>query len=208
MNNTIPKINFSGKARVSKQETPKQTAMGKINEGDVKDIIHKTTTPGFRKFVLGVTSFAAVMFATRRLAITPARKILYKAYPKSEKAVQNFVDNLRPNLAEIGSNLTKEARKIVAGKKLSTFTHRAAKTDAGAENIIKNVTKVVKYLGGKAKKITNKGLKNHNDIIDYTLAGAVAFLSSKGVIKFDNLSSKKKLEELLGDEKKSGKEVR
>ena len=206
MNNTITAINFQekSKAPLRKVEAKDQNVKASLKEEDVKNIIQKTTTPGMRKVVLGIASFAAVMFATRRLAVTPIRSILFKI-PKINNAVENFTKSAKPFLGTVGSRLGEETKKFINGENFSGFVKKVIKNEKAANKLISKTYKITKFLGDKAARLAKYGLANPGKVIDYTLTGTVAALSSKGVIKLNNLSSKKKLENLFGDDKDKAK---
>ena len=208
MNNTISPIAFQKRFKTSgkKSEAGKQSVVGAIKEEDVKNIIQKTTTPGIRKAILGVASFLAVMFATKRLAVQPTRWLTYRIFPKTEQAVENFTKNARPFLAEIGSRLKLQTKNFLNGEKFADFAKKITKNENLASKLVSKTYKATKYLGTKLANAAKWGLKNPDKVIDYTLAGSVALLSSKGIIKLDNLSSKKKLETLFGDNDGKDKE--
>lgn len=208
MSNIITPITFQKKFKTSveKPEAKSQAVVGSIKEEDVKNIIQKTTTPGLRKAILGVASFLTVMFAVRRLGVTPLRTIIYKASPKVKNAVHDFASKAEPFLAEVGNNLKRETKNFLNGEKFLDAAKKITRNDNMASKLVSGTIKAAKHLGAKASDVVKWGLKNPDKVLDYTLAGSVALLSSKGIIKMDNLSSKKKLENILGDDEAKGKE--
>lgn len=208
MNTKILPVTFQGKTKVSgkKAEAQNQNAIGAIKEEDIKNTIQKVTTPGFRKAVLGAASFLAVMFAARRLAVTPVRTIIFKAYPKSANAFNDFVNNAKPIISGFGNNLKNKTKDFLSGEKFLDFAKKITKNEETTSKLVSGAYKAAKYLGTKASEAAKWGLKNPNKVVDYAAASAIALLSSKGIIKIDNLSSKKKIENILGDNKEDGKE--